>query len=229
METKIHPLLRVFTPVLLTKTGIGRYDREMKNRKRMRSPALLVVLAGALFYGGCLTHPREYAEPLPDLEIGLYARDPVVRSVLAKDLGLREALHPGDAVLSVETEITKSQADVGRNLGLSLASGTTLALLSVSADIRFELSLGRLAFPSKAFSARGRTGRYVFLPIYAGFIATVLGSAFEDFPRPEELVLRCQQGSASACDDYRRLLLSAYDEVRPEMRLWLLQQNRGTK
>ncbi len=226
MRSRIRPSEPLFAPAGLTRRCAKGYAGGMKEQKRKSRWIGLWILAGLALTNSCLTNPREHVDPLPGTRLGLFARDPVVRSVLARDLGLLESEAPGDGVLSVEAEMSQSRADVGRNLGLSLASGTTLAVLSVSADMRFELSVGLLAFPSRAFSARGRVGRYVFLPIYAGFIATALGSALEDLPRPEDLADHCFRGDASSCDDYRRLVLSAYDEIRPELRLWVLQQER---
>ena len=115
-----------------------------------------------------------------------------------------------------------------RNLEFSLVTLTTGLQVSTSAVVDYEFLLfhdesGKQPVARFRFQSRGRIGMWTILPVYTGFIGTVLGSALNTYRLPDKLRDACLRDSgADVCRDYRDFLLDSWSKVRMDFRDQLL-------
>lgn len=155
--------------------------------------------------------------------------DSIRRSKYFKDVYCqteREQEKYSDYDLFVTTKINNPSLDYGRNVALSLASLTTYAAVSVSADTDFFLTVrrkNRLIY-EKRHSSRARIGMWAILPVWAGFFGTTIGTVLNSHKHPVRMQRECLRGIKKKnlhngevenenCGNYREFITHGYNKI----------------
>jgi hypothetical protein len=126
----------------------------------------------------------------------------------------------------IDARIVDSSRDLLRNTGLSIASMTTLLMVSASGTVEYRVTLpgagGGFDRPRRTtLRGRGRVGMWSVIPFYTGLVGTWIGTAMNDYLRPENLRAACLAPEANPslprdfdpCAEYRTFLMDSYAEV----------------
>ena len=202
--------------------------------------SLLCKRIGILFLGALLASTMSCAikpTPIPDIvantkqdkSISVFSPDPLAADTLCSSLKKTTYFNvvrcnppeetASDFTIDLETRVLSSSSDLGRNLGYSLATLTTLLLVSTSGEMEYAVTLRRGDSVIKRFSllSEGRIGMWAIQPLWTGFFGSLFGTILNGDKLPDRLQLNCLQPpvrtASESCSAYQDFITDSFAKV----------------
>ena len=208
------------------------------------SARLAALFACALGFSACLIQPAPLPETRPtNGPLRLIVNEGPLERVVCEAFSSEAEIHCGGPrtwspeelgqgrVAVIDARIVSSSRDLLRNTGLSLASMTTLLMVSTSGTVEYGITLrkGPAGFdrPRRTtLHGRGRVGMWSVIPFYTGLVGTWIGTAMNEYRRPERLRAACMTPGMEPdlppdfdpCAEYRTFLMDSYARVHAPLR-----------
>ena len=131
-------------------------------------------------------------------------------------------------LVNISSSVKEPSSDLFRNLGLSLMFLTLYGSITNSAKVEYQVDIKNINYKqinSFKHESLGRVGLWLVLPIYAGLISTVGGTALNTYRRPDKLKNICHYGLAEinsmkevelCTEDYIRFMDDAFQRREKE-------------
>ena len=233
--------MRQLYSVMLTENikPVTQYPDDTGSRFSETHPVLLLIVSFfvTLVLPSCRLDPSPFPKHLSGNQLKtsfkIVSEDPVAASVICHELARNASFNTvgcsesqkrmgAGLELIIRTEIDHPSGDYWRNTWLSLATLTTLMLVTTSAEITYNFIFRKDGHDLKAFSlkSRGYIGVWGLQPPVTAFIGMSIGTAINSDKRPDRLHAECTSLAdrrpdihSKNCQAYRRFIQDSLSYV----------------